>query len=717
MTKKILLSAILCSCLAGGALAAAGEESYLHFMNGMVFERRGEYDRAMQEYKRTMLLDPESVFVYKQALNLALHIGKVEDAANWAEFVVKADSGTADNWVLYGNVRWAKGDIEGARQAYEKAVELDPSSYEAVYQLASLWSSRDPEKSIGYLKKYLELKSDDAPEIYYQMAVLYNMKGDSAGVKDSLLKSKEADPYYPQPRHMLASFYELKNDTAAALAEYADLAVMEPRNIELFDHVGELYAGPSVNDLGEAEKYFLRAWSLDKSDPTACFWLSVISEQRGDFKSAASYLEGSAALKEDAAQVLRLAYYYTQSGGYRRAISMLEKAALKWPDNTEISYFLALGYDDTGDPGKARAMLKGILQRDPDNAEARMQYAVISERENDMPAAEENFRYLLKKNPNNANVLNYLGYSLADRGLKLDEAQLLISGAVAAEPNNGAFLDSLAWVMYRRGNLEGALENIRKAVAAVYDDPVVWGHAGEIYAAKAQFDKAWLCWKYSWLLEKPGKRGKAESRLEELEGKLDKAALPALELRYLKAFSPAGREFSSFAKLEGKLRGKTVKLDAIVHFAPPSDFSLTVMGPLMAPLWKARVSGGMTDLDSISIKDIDAETFNYWASLMAGELSAWFSGGYLDGAEGGWDSPCFTGGQRKVCLGDGLAWPAEITNKPESKLLFRPGNYFLKDLYLFPGSLEFKLPHVELKIALDPSQMKFDGFNTLRLPE
>ena len=714
MIKRIIHAVLILSGLAAVSAAAADKEAYLHFMNGLVMERKGNYDSALQEYRRTMLLDPQSVFVYKQALNLALHIGKVEEAEQWAEFVVRADSATADNWVLYGNVKWARGDLEGARAAYEKGAEMDPSSYEAFYQLASLWSSRDPGKAVGYLEKYLELRPEDAAEVYYQIAVLHNAKGNTPEVKENLIKSKYADPYYPQPRYMLANFYEVKNDTEAALTEYTELIALEPKNIELFNHVGELYAGPALNNPEEAEKHFLKAWALDKTDATACFWLSVLSEQKRDYAAAAAYLENSAGLKDDAGLVLRLAYYYTQSGRYEKAVAMMEVASKKWPDNMEVAYFLALGYDDTHKTDKARETLRTILKKEPDNAEARMQYAVISERENDMAAAEESFRYLLVKKPNNANVMNYLGYSLADRGLKLDEAELLIMGAIALEPENGAYLDSLAWVRFKRGNIPGALDGIKRAVKAVYDDAVIWAHAGDIYAAAGDHSRAWLAWKYSWLLEKPAKRVKAETRLKELRGKLSPSALPALELAYLRNFSPAGKEFATFAKVEAKLRGKTVKFDAILHFSPPSDFRLTVMGPLMAPLWKATVSGGVMDLDAIALKDIDSGAYSYWASLITGELHAWFAGGYLTGEAGGWREPCYAGGPREVCMDGALSWPEEIINKAEPKLTFRPGNYFVKNLYLFPETMDFKLPFVSVRLTLDKAQMKFSGANLLK---
>jgi len=715
MIIRTLNAFLLFACCAPASAAAGDKEAYLHFMNGMVQERRGNYDSAMQEYKRTLLLDPQSVFVHKQALNLALHIGKVEEAAQWAEFVVKADSATADNWVMYGNVSWAKGDLEGARGAYEKAVALDPGTHEAFYQLASLWSARSPERSVAYLKKYLELRPEDAAEVYYQIAVLYNTKGDSEEVRKNLVLSKAADPYYPQPRYMLGEFYELRSDTAAAVAEYKELAELEPGNKALYNHIGSIYTSPAANNLPLAEKYFLLAYALDKTDPVASYWLSIISEQRRDFRAAADYLEGSSALKEDSDATLRLAYYYTQSGRYEKAIAMLETAAKKWPDNMELAYFLALGYDDTGKTPKARELLKVIIAKAPANAEARMQYAVISERVGDIAAAEENFRELIRMNPANANVLNYLGYSLADRGLKLEEAEALIASAVALEPGNGAFLDSLAWVRFKRGRQDEALADIGQALKKVYDDPTVWAHAGDIYEAAGDLRAAWLAWKKAELLEKPAKRKTAVARLKALEKRLPGDQAGALRREHLKAFLPAGLEFSSFAKVEAKLRGKTVKFDAILHYSPPEDLTITVMGPLMAPLWKARLSGDGIEMDSVSLAGLDPDAFSYWASLMGAELRDWFSGKTAGtGKTEDWGADCFAGGGREVCLnGEGL--PEEIRPDREKKLVFAPSQYFFRNLYLFPYRMDFKLPGVSLRVTLDNEQMNFGAFNTLGL--
>jgi hypothetical protein len=345
-----------------------------------------------------------------------------------------------------------------------------------------------------------------------------------------------------------------------------------------------------------------------------------------------------------------------------------------------------------------------------------MQYAVLCEREGNIAAAEENFRYLLKVTPGNSNVLNYLGYALADRGLKLDEALVFISSAVALEPGNGAYRDSLAWVYFKRGQAAQARAEIAGALKLISDDSVVWAHAGEIYEAAGEYQTAWRAFKTSWLLEKPARRSGPAGKIKALLKKIPEAEAGELEKSYLRDFSPAGLEFSSFAKVQARLRGKSVKFDAMLHFSPPDNLTFSVMGPLMAPMWSAKLSGEDLSIDSMALKDIDPEVFEYWAALIAEELRAWFAGAYL-GELPGAQKDCGPGPVREVCLEGDRAWPVKITPLKEKKLDLYPGDYFLKNFYLFARTLEFKLPFVTVKVTLDSDQMNFAAVNALKLPD
>ena len=104
---------------------------------------------------------------------------------------------------------------------------------------------------------------------------------------------------------------------------------------------------------------------------------------------------------------------------------------------------------------------------------------VALERSKEWDRAEADFLQALKINPDQPIVLNYLGYSWVDKGLHLDEAQEMIQRAVALRPRDGYIVDSLGWVMYRRGDYEGAVRNLERAVSLRPSDPIINDHLGD----------------------------------------------------------------------------------------------------------------------------------------------------------------------------------------------------------------------------------------------
>ncbi len=121
--------------------------------------------------------------------------------------------------------------------------------------------------------------------------------------------------------------------------------------------------------------------------------------------------------------------------------------------------------------------------------------AVSHERDGDWPAAEADFRKALELNPDRPEVLNYLGYSFVDRGENLDEALQLIERAVAAEPQSGYIVDSLAWAYFRLGRFEDAVEPMERASLLEPVDPVVTDHLGDVYWAVGRVLEAQFQWR------------------------------------------------------------------------------------------------------------------------------------------------------------------------------------------------------------------------------
>jgi Flp pilus assembly protein TadD len=119
--------------------------------------------------------------------------------------------------------------------------------------------------------------------------------------------------------------------------------------------------------------------------------------------------------------------------------------------------------------------------------------AMLAEDAGDIAAMEQDLRRILQSDPDNAMVSNALGYTLADRNEKLDEALQLIERAAALEPDDPAITDSLGWVHYRLGNLDLAETYLRKAYE-VYPDDEVAAHLGEVLWVRGKHREARRIW-------------------------------------------------------------------------------------------------------------------------------------------------------------------------------------------------------------------------------
>ena len=120
---------------------------------------------------------------------------------------------------------------------------------------------------------------------------------------------------------------------------------------------------------------------------------------------------------------------------------------------------------------------------------------IVHERLKIWPNADQDFRSALALNPDQASVLNYLGYSLIERGEKLDEAMEMITKAVEIEPNSGYIVDSLGWGKFRLGQYEEAVPDLERAAELMATDPIVNDHLGDAYWAVGSKNEARFQWR------------------------------------------------------------------------------------------------------------------------------------------------------------------------------------------------------------------------------
>ena len=187
-----------------------------------------------------------------------------------------------------------------------------------------------------------------------------------------------------------------------------------------------------------------------------------------------------------------------QSGKPDAAIEVLEQLAKRYPDLSIVQSTLGdiLRQQDKFDEA-IPAYDRAIALTDEGARGTWFIYyarAICHERNGDWPKAEADFRKALELNPGQPQVLNYLGYSMVEMQINLDEALEMIEQAVASSPDSGYIVDSLGWVLYRLGRYDEAVEHMERAVELMPVDPVVNDHLGDVYWAVGRVREAEFQW-------------------------------------------------------------------------------------------------------------------------------------------------------------------------------------------------------------------------------
>src|ERR1019366_1253044 len=225
---------------------------------------------------------------------------------------------------------------------------------------------------------------------------------------------------------------------------------------------------------------------------------------------------------------------YRDNKQWQMATDVAVEAAKKFPDDRDLQMVAASQQADMGNPDPAIAQVKGLLKGNADdqkvyvalaqmysrvkdwkNADESINKAIelsskqedkdsaifvqgsIYERQKKYEPAEKSFHKVLADDPKNAMALNYLGYMMADRGVRLEEALGYIRRAIALDPQNGAYLDSLGWAYFKMGNYELAEENLRRASERINNDPTIQEHLGYLYQKTGRLKLAAAHWERS----------------------------------------------------------------------------------------------------------------------------------------------------------------------------------------------------------------------------
>lgn len=486
-------------------------ESALQMMGFVLFKEK-RFEEATSYFERLLRRQPDNLQVLFYLADTYEELKNDDKLIEVYRKILQQRPDMTDVSLNLGYLYVKRGAFELAEKEYHRVLEAEPENTRAIFYLTYIYFStgRSAEASELFKKLYdKELLSDKALEDYAlnlfieeqnplpvfekikdrsklsgtALGVLYYLDGKLSEAKRLFEQEIDNDPYQiaaivgliriskklgnieleKRWRFMLAtSYYNLKGyDKALREAEMVkaiDRDFLENRYL-----LGDIYTALGRTQEAIVEYEYFR----DKT------------EEKGDV-------------------FIKLGINYDAIGDHHRAIESFLKALEQFPQNAELYYFLGIEYRILKDYLNAVEAFKKSIDFNGSNAKYYFNLGVSYER---LGRIDEAIVYLDKSvqlDDSNAAALNYLGYLLADKGIRLIEAKLMIEKALAIDPFNGAYLDSMGWVYYRlaeytkaRGYLEDAVQYMDKTDAENY---LIYEHLGDVYHKLGEYRKAAEAW-------------------------------------------------------------------------------------------------------------------------------------------------------------------------------------------------------------------------------
>ena len=252
----------------------------------------------------------------------------------------------------------------------------------------------------------------------------------------------------------------------------------------------------------------------------------ALREERRWAEAAASF--GAVASDDpdlDVAAIAARASVLAQSGKAASGLAVLDAALEERPGDARLVTTRAYVLEKAGRAGEAVEYLRTRLAAQPRDERLLFALGVAQERAGDRSGAIATMRRLIDEAPGNAEAMNFVGYTLAEKGERLDEAEVLVTRALEIEPDNGSFLDSLGWIHFQRGDLPAAVATLERAEALAGPEPTILEHLGDAYRRSGREADAARSWRRALQAlddgaepDVPGQRAGIEKKLRELPG-------------------------------------------------------------------------------------------------------------------------------------------------------------------------------------------------------
>jgi tetratricopeptide (TPR) repeat protein len=526
--------------------------------------------QATQEYQKITELAPNDADSWVWLGRLQSASQNMDEAERAFKKALDIEPDNEDGLTGLATVLGIKGDGAGAANLLKRASEKNPTP-DSLKRLADAYEQmKEYGLAADTLRRALEFSPQDAPDIERKMA-MYLISAER--YDDALAAYQELvadDPTDADSYLRMSQIYRQKKDMVKAREASDKAKAIDPNNIQV--RLNELYILQAEGKPGEAieaMKSILQQTESRSYDPAQLENRGELLEQLGVMQQLADQTQPAVDTYRQLAILdptkaphasARIIAAYMGGKEYPKAQEEADAAIKKFPNDREVRVSRASllaemgktdaavadikklldGKDDRGielaladlyvkgrkfdDAAKALDAAEKMSDSQEDKIDVWFQRGAMFERQKNVAAAETEFRKVLAVAPDNPATLNYLGYMLTDRNLRLPEALTMIQKALDRDPNNGAYLDSLGWVYYRLNRIPEAEDAMRRAVELTPHDPTMRDHYAEVLFKASKVREAIAQWEASlreWQTSSPSELDTAE--VAKVKDKLENA--------------------------------------------------------------------------------------------------------------------------------------------------------------------------------------------------
>jgi tetratricopeptide (TPR) repeat protein len=492
---------------------------------------RGAYGEALPYLERLRERKPYDLQILLSLSETYANLEQEDNLIDVYQDILLIRPDFVDVRLNIGYLYTKKGLLYKAMDEYEKVLEIDPENEKAIFYLTYIYLSEgNSEKALSYFQKLdtRELLNDDMLEDY--AANLFIENQNPQPVLNRIMDMEHTGSvtraivlYLKGDIDDAKKLFEegLKEDQNSIAAYVGLIRIAEDKkNVDMEKKWRFVLAGVYY-DLNSYEKSLEEARKVKNIDPSFLenrYLMGDIFRGLGKTENAIQeyeYFKEHSSEKGDV--YIKLGICYDDLGDHLEAVSSFQKAAELSPGNADLYYYLGIEFRVLEKYDKAISSFHKAIDLGGDNAYFYFNLGVSYERAGKIESA---IRYLdrsVQLDDTNIVALNYLGYLLADEGIRLDEAKSLIEKALKVDPENGAYLDSIGWVYFKLYDYAKAKEYLEKAIqrmdVSVEENYVVYDHLGDTYRKLGLLVEAINAWEKALELKHVG----------EIQEKIEKA--------------------------------------------------------------------------------------------------------------------------------------------------------------------------------------------------